>query len=102
MMIINWPASGCCQPVTAIEGSAVITFIFATNITASKFIANHLRLWWLLCRRGIVSLQFIFLYQAFGLLRTLDRAARKLMFGSFYYLPVVQLMFLFDFIGKVK
>jgi len=25
-----------------------------------------------------------------------------LMFGSFFYLPVVQLMFLFDFIGKVK
>ena len=24
------------------------------------------------------------------------------MFGSFFYLPVVQLMFLFDFIGKVK
>jgi heme o synthase len=29
-------------------------------------------------------------------------SARRLMFGSFFYLPVVQLMFLFDFIGKVK
>jgi protoheme IX farnesyltransferase len=52
---------------------------------------------------GGVSLLFslIFLYQAFNLLRTLEiTAARKLMFGSFLYLPVVQLMFLFDFIGK--
>jgi protoheme IX farnesyltransferase len=48
-------------------------------------------------------MSLIFLYQAFNLLRTLEiKAARTLMFGSFYYLPVVQLMFLFDFIGKVK
>jgi protoheme IX farnesyltransferase len=54
---------------------------------------------------GAVSLvmSLLFLYQAFNLLRTLEiKAARTLMFGSFYYLPVVQLMFLFDFIGKVK
>jgi protoheme IX farnesyltransferase len=52
---------------------------------------------------GGVSLicSLIFLYQAIGLLRTLEiTAARKLMFGSFFYLPVVQLMFLFDFIAK--
>jgi protoheme IX farnesyltransferase len=37
------------------------------------------------------------------LLRTLQvESAKKLMYGSFIYLPVVQLMFLFDFIGKVK
>jgi protoheme IX farnesyltransferase len=54
---------------------------------------------------GGVSLVFslIFLYLAFMLLRTLQiSAAKKLMYGSFIYLPVVQLMFLFDFIGKVK
>jgi len=54
---------------------------------------------------GAVSLVFslIFLYLAFMLLRTLEiSAAKKLMYGSFIYLPVVQLMFLFDFIGKVK
>jgi protoheme IX farnesyltransferase len=54
---------------------------------------------------GGVSLicSLIFLYQAFGLLRAQTiETARKLMFGSFMYLPVVQLMFLFDFIGKVK
>jgi protoheme IX farnesyltransferase len=54
---------------------------------------------------GGVSLicSLIFLYQAFVLLRTLKiESARKLMFGSFFYLPIVQLMFLFDFIVKVK
>lgn len=52
---------------------------------------------------GGVSLvcSLIFLYQAFNLLRKREIAsARQLMFGSFLYLPVVQLMFLFDFIGK--
>jgi protoheme IX farnesyltransferase len=54
---------------------------------------------------GVVSLicSLLFLYQSFVLLRTLEiKAAKKLMYGSFIYLPVVQLMFLFDFIGKVK
>jgi len=54
---------------------------------------------------GAVSLvcSLIFLYQGFVLLRTCTiEAARNLMFGSFFYLPVVQLMFLFDFLGKVK
>lgn len=52
---------------------------------------------------AIVSLlmSLLFIYQAFNLMRTLEISkARKLMFGSFYYLPVVQLIFLFDFIGK--
>ncbi|MDT3404448.1 heme o synthase [Mucilaginibacter terrae] len=52
---------------------------------------------------GGVSLVFslVFLYQAFMLMRNLDiKSAKTLMFGSFLYLPVVQLMFLFDFIGK--
>jgi len=54
---------------------------------------------------GGVSLicSLVFLYLAFGLLRKLDiKSAKLLMYGSFFYLPVVQLMFLFDFIGKVK
>lgn len=54
---------------------------------------------------GVVSLLFSlgFLYLAFILLCTLQiSSAKKLMYGSFIYLPVVQLMFLFDFIGKVK
>jgi protoheme IX farnesyltransferase len=54
---------------------------------------------------GIVSLvcSLLFLYQSFVLMRTLEiKDAKKLMYGSFIYLPLVQLMFLFDFIGKVK
>lgn len=54
---------------------------------------------------GGVSLvcSLIFLYLAFKLLKELQNPeAKKLMYGSFFYLPVVQLMFLFDFIGKVK
>ena len=54
---------------------------------------------------GGVSLAcgLVFLYQGFVLLRTCEiKAARSLMFGSFFYLPVVQLMFLFDFIVKLK
>jgi len=54
---------------------------------------------------GIVSLvcSLLFLYQSFILMRTLEiKDAKKLMYGSFLYLPVVQLMFLFDFIGKAK
>jgi len=54
---------------------------------------------------GAVSLvcSLIFLYLAFKLLKNLDiPSAKKLMYGSFFYLPIVQLMFLFDFIGKVK
>jgi len=54
---------------------------------------------------GGVSLicSLVFLYLAIGLLRKRDiKSAKLLMYGSFFYLPIVQLMFLFDFIGKVK
>ena len=52
---------------------------------------------------GIVSLicGVYFLYLSAMLLRTLSiDSAKRLMYGSFIYLPLVQLMFLFDFIGK--
>ncbi|WP_295801828.1 heme o synthase [Mucilaginibacter sp.] len=54
---------------------------------------------------GAISLicSLVFLYLAFKLLKDLEiPSAKKLMYGSFFYLPIVQLMFLFDFIGKVK
>lgn len=48
----------------------------------------------------IISL--VFLYQGFMLMIKRDiKSAKSLMYGSFLYLPVVQLMFLFDFLGKV-
>jgi len=51
---------------------------------------------------GVVSLilGLIFCWFGFDLYRKLDiKAAQKVMFGSFFYLPVVQLVLLFDFIG---
>ncbi len=52
---------------------------------------------------GGVSLacSLVFLYLALMLLIRRDiKSAQRLMFGSFFYLPIVQLMFLFDFLGK--
>jgi protoheme IX farnesyltransferase len=83
--------------------SAAVTFIFTLILVPVSLLPTfyHFGGYYV----GAVSLLFslIFLYLAFGLLRTLEiSSAKKLMYGSFIYLPVVQLMFLFDFIGKVK
>ena len=51
---------------------------------------------------GAVSLVLglVFCWFAYNLYKKLDIAsAQKVMFGSFFYLPVVQLVLLFDFIG---
>lgn len=51
--------------------------------------------WWAAAVCLIASL--LFLAQAWKLYRTLDKSdARKLMFGSFVYLPIVQLIYLID------
>lgn len=43
----------------------------------------------------------VFVWLAFKLLVKLDvESARKVMFCSFFYIPLVQLILLFDFIGK--
>jgi protoheme IX farnesyltransferase len=83
------------------KGSAIITLIFAVILVPVSLLPTiyHYGGYYV----GGVSLvcSLIFLYQAIGLLRTLEvKEARKLMFGSFFYLPIVQLMFLFDFIAK--
>jgi len=83
--------------------SAIVTFIFTLILVPVSLLPTwyHFGGYYV----GAVSLVFslAFLYLAFMLLRTLKiGAAKKLMYGSFLYLPVVQLMFLFDFIGKVK
>lgn len=52
---------------------------------------------------GVVSLILgvIFSYYGFKLYKTLEMAdARKVMFGSFFYLPIVQVVLLIDFLGK--
>ncbi|MCC8425174.1 heme o synthase [Mucilaginibacter sp. UR6-11] len=83
------------------RASAIITVVFAIILVPVSLLPTiyHYGGYYV----GGVSLicSLIFLYQSIGLLRTLQiKEARKLMFGSFFYLPVVQLMFLFDFIGK--
>jgi protoheme IX farnesyltransferase len=83
--------------------SAIVTFIFTLILVPVSLLPTYYNFGGYYV--GAVSLIFslVFLYLAFTLLRTLQiGAARKLMYGSFIYLPVVQLMFLFDFIGKVK
>jgi protoheme IX farnesyltransferase len=82
-------------------GSAIITFIAAfilVPVSLLPTIYGYGGFW-----VGGVSLvcSLVFLYLAFMLLINRDiKSAQRLMFGSFFYLPVVQLMFLFDFLGK--
>jgi protoheme IX farnesyltransferase len=83
--------------------SAIITFIFTLVLAPVSLLPYFYGYGGIFV--GIVSLVFslFFLYLAFMLLRNLQIAsAKKLMYGSFIYLPVVQLMFLFDFIGNAK
>ncbi|HVV56167.1 MAG TPA: heme o synthase [Mucilaginibacter sp.] len=82
-------------------GSAVLTFITALVLVPVSLLPTiyHYGGYWV----GGVSLvcSLVFLYLALMLLLRRDiLSARQLMFGSFFYLPVVQLMFLFDFLGK--
>jgi heme o synthase len=82
-------------------GSAIITFIAAfilVPVSLLPTIYGYGGFW-----VGGVSLacSLVFLFLAFMLLINRDiKSAQRLMFGSFFYLPVVQLMFLFDFLGK--
>jgi protoheme IX farnesyltransferase len=83
--------------------SAVVTFIFTLILVPVSLLPTFYGYGGYYV--GAVSLicSLVFLYLAYMLLHNLRIAsAKKLMYGSFIYLPVVQLMFLFDFIGKVR
>jgi protoheme IX farnesyltransferase len=83
--------------------SAIITFTMAFILLPVSLLPTFMHFGGLII--GIVSLVcgLIFLYLAFNLMRLLDiPSARKLMYGSFFYLPIVQLVLLFDFLGKMK
>src|SRR6202012_1486323 len=83
--------------------SAVVTFVFTLILLPVSLLPTIYGYGGYYVGGVSLVCSLIFLYQAFTLMRTLQiDSARKLMFGSFFYLPVVQLMFLFDFIGKVK
>jgi protoheme IX farnesyltransferase len=83
------------------RASAVVTFIFAVALVPVSILPTYYGHGGYYVGGVSLICSLIFLYQSFVLMRTLEiKSARQLMFGSFIYLPVVQLMFLFDFIGK--
>ena len=83
------------------RASAVITFIFAVALVPVSLLPTYYGYGGYYVGGVSLICSLIFLYQSFVLMRTLEiKSARQLMFGSFFYLPVVQLMFLFDFIVK--
>lgn len=83
------------------RASAVITFAFAVALVPVSVLPTYYGYGGYFVGGVSLICSLIFLYQSFVLMRTLEiKDARKLMFGSFIYLPVVQLMFLFDLIVK--
>jgi protoheme IX farnesyltransferase len=83
------------------RASAVVTFIFALALVPVSILPTYYGHGGFYVGGVSLICSLIFLYQSFVLMRTLEiKSARQLMFGSFIYLPVVQLMFLFDFIVK--
>lgn len=81
--------------------SAVITFIFTLILVPVSLLPTLYGFGGLYV--GAISLigSFVFLYYAFNLLLKQDiSAAQKVMYASFFYLPIVQLALLFDFVGK--
>jgi protoheme IX farnesyltransferase len=81
--------------------SALIAFIFTVILLPVSLLPTYYHYGGYYVGGVSLICSLIFLYQAFNLLRTREiKSAKQLMYGSFIYLPVVQLMFLFDFIGK--
>ena len=83
--------------------SAIITFIITVILVPVSLLPTFMGFGGYVI--GGVSLisSLLFLYLAFNLMRTLEiQSAKKLMYGSFFYLPLVQLVLLFDFMGKIK
>jgi protoheme IX farnesyltransferase len=83
--------------------SAIITFTFTLILVPVSLLPTYYHFGGYYVGGVSLIISLAFLYLAFKLLRTLEiGSAKQLMYGSFIYLPVVQLMFLFDFIGKGK
>jgi len=83
--------------------SAVVVFVFTLILVPVSLLPTFYHFGGYYVGGVSLIMSLYFLYLATMLLRTLQiESAKKLMYGSFIYLPVVQLMFLFDFIGKVK
>jgi len=81
--------------------SAIIPFIFAVVLLPVSLLPTYMGFGGYIIGGVSLVMSLIFMYQAFNLMRTLEiKAAKQLMYGSFFYLPIVQLVLLFDFIGK--
>lgn len=81
--------------------SAIVTFVSALILLPVSLLPTYYGFTGYYLFYVSLACGLIFLYQAFNLMRIREvKAAQQLMFGSFLYLPIVQLMFLFDFIGK--
>jgi len=81
--------------------SAVAPFIFALILLPVSLLPTYMGFGGYIIGGVSLVVSLIFIYQAFNLMRTLEiKAAKQLMYGSFFYLPIVQLGLLFDFLGK--
>jgi protoheme IX farnesyltransferase len=83
--------------------SAIIAFVFTVILLPVSLLPTLMGFGGYIIGALSLVLSLVFLYQAFNLMRTLEiKSAKQLMYGSFFYLPLVQLGLLFDFIGKIK
>jgi protoheme IX farnesyltransferase len=79
------------------KSSALQTLVYTACLIPMAYLpmAYHITGW--ITTIALLVCGGIFTWQAMGLYRTLDmKAAHRLMFGSFLYLPVVQLSWMFD------
>ena len=81
--------------------SAAFTFIFTLILIPVSLLPTFYHFGGYYIAGVSIVAGLAFSYLAFKMLRTLElKAARTVMFCSFIYLPVVQLVLLFDFIAK--
>ena len=81
--------------------SAMIIFIFTLILIPVSLLPTYYSFGGLYVGGISLLCGFAFLYYSFNLLLKQDiKSAQKLMYGSFLYLPIVQLVLLFDFVGK--
>jgi len=81
--------------------SALITFVFTLVLVPVSLLPTYYGFGGLYVGAVSLIVSFAFLYFAFNLLLKQDiSSAQKVMYASFFYLPVVQLALLFDFVGK--
>lgn len=79
--------------------SAVVTLVSTFILIPVSLLPTYFGFGGYLIAIVSVLVGVVFTYQAFALTKNLDvKSARKLMFGSFIYLPVVQLVLLFNLI----